>query len=117
MRFRSRSPIDARRPGFTLPEVLMASAIAAVVIGLVINAYIGANKALNATVGGNQLKMAGEKGLEGIYRSLKSCKKIFDNDGPSGTTIKWLERTDIAPWPDSGGLEPAVQVADLQLPT
>lgn len=112
MKSPSRSRTERAAAGFTLLEVLIASAIATVVLGMVINAYVGANKALNATVGGNQLKMAGEKGLEGIYRNLKSAKKIF---GRGATADSWLGRTDLEPY-KSGGLTPKVETADLVLP-
>lgn len=111
MRFRSNF---GARQGFTLLEILIAMAIGGVVLGLVANAYLGANKAQSITVASGLMKASGQMALNQIYEGLHQSHTIFGrNDGADS----YMSRLPIFGFDTgAGALRPGVVQTELVLP-
>ncbi len=114
----SRSSLTerARRAGFTLLELMISVGVGLIVMGAVVQAYFGANKAQATAVGGGILKVSGQKALNDIYRLLHQNRHLFSRNDVTPT---FLGRLPIRPY-DTAGLSPGLPspdpYVDLRLP-
>lgn len=100
--------------GFTLIEILVATAIGALVMALAFNAYFGANKAKALMGASSMLNDAGQKALNDIYTSLHGNKHLFTR---GATADSFLGRLNLAGYDPSPGVpSPGVTSGDLLLP-
>lgn len=112
MKFPSPSPT---RRGFTLLELVIAMGIGSVVMALVANAYLGANKAQGMSVGTNALKSAGQIALNDMYETLHGAHTIFSRNGLAYTYM--TQRLPIDGYDASATrVTPGVTAGDIQLP-
>lgn len=111
---KSQSPWSARpRAGFTLLEIVIATGLGVLVLGIVAQAYMAANKAKAMTVGGSILKVAGAQAISEIYKNLHQSRHLF---GRGHTADTYLERLPIVPYYDGPGkLSPGIVPDDLRL--
>ena len=105
-----------RRSGFTLLEVLVATGIGVVVVGITMTAYFGAQKAQAISVGSGLLKVSAQKTLNQLYTQLHANRHVFDRNDVTET---FLARLPIRPF-DAAGLSPGLPspdpFVDLRLP-
>ncbi|MFP5501588.1 MAG: PilW family protein, partial [Candidatus Sericytochromatia bacterium] len=99
---------------FTLLEMLIALTIGSVVLGLIANAYLGANKAQSMTVANGLMKSSGQSALNTIYGDLHQASVFFDRGVIADS---FLSRLPIAGYDTSAGaLSPGVDQTDVLLP-
>lgn len=114
---KSPSPSPARG-GFTLLEIVIATGLGVLVLGLVAQAYFAANKAKAMTVGGSMLKVAGAQAVSEIYKNLHQSRHLFGRGHAADT---FIERLPIVPYYDgpnklSPGIAPdELRLADIRL--
>lgn len=100
-------------PGFTLLEIVIATGLGVVVLGLVAQAYFAANKARALTVGGSMLKVAGSHAISEMYKNLHQSRHLF---GRGYTADTFLQRLPILPYYDGPGkLSPGIEPDELRL--
>ncbi len=114
---KSPSPLSADRTpgkkGFTLLEIVIATGIGVVVLGIVAQAYMAANKAKAMTVGGSILKVAGAQAISEIYKNLHQSRHLF---GRGHTADTFIERLPIVPYYDGPGkLSPGIEREEMRL--
>lgn len=111
------SPPSSIRPrlGFTLIEMLISCGIGMLVMGAVLQAFFGANKAQAIAAGGSVLKSSGQKAVNQLYELLHQNRHVFDR---TPITDTWLARLPIDPYDASASrLQPGPDVTnDLRLP-
>lgn len=95
-------------------ELLVASAIGAVITAALLQAFMSANKARATAAASGLLKGAGQGALTRLHQRLHAARHVFDRDAVSAT---WLSRLPIAPFDASAGaLTPGADPADVLLP-
>ena len=109
----SRSTSGAS-PGFTLLEMLIASALGVTVMTIAVNAYMSANKAQSATIAGGLIKSIGQASLHELYFRLHQSHTLFDRGAIANS---WLTKVPVSGhYAAAGALTPGYAVADLELP-
>lgn len=73
-----------RRKGFTLLEITIAISILVVILGVVVNSLVGANRAQGAAVTPAFLKAGGQRGMKNLYLDLSQSRKLIAS--PNGTS-------------------------------
>lgn len=97
-------------------EVVIALGIGAMIMTLVTNAYVGANKSQAITVGTGLLKSSGQTGLNDLYQNLHSSALIFDRNTYTDALFTRLPINGVLPNPPARIEEPGLNPADIVYP-
>lgn len=101
-----------RRGGFTLLEIGIAAALGMVVSGMVLAAYMGANRAQAITAGSSMLKLSGQATLSNLYSQLNQSRRIFDRGAATNAFLALLPIDGYS----ATGLSPGPTPSEVVLP-
>ena len=73
----SRSTSRGKRPGFTLLEILISTALMTLVFAVMMQAFLGARKAQGMTVAIENLKHEGQKAMHHMLLELGQARRLL----------------------------------------